>query len=400
MTVFKSNHTRTAWAIVIIIVNTLTCNASLGGRLIAWGENGNGLLDVPEGDDYVAVSASWKHALALRSDGSIVGWGQNNWGQSDPPPGNDFIDVSAGQVHSLALRSDGSLVAWGHNGDGQSTVPDGHNFTAIAAGYDHSLALKSDGSIIAWGDNGEGEGRVTSIKNATAIAAGNNYSVVITSSGELQAIGECSRFLACFAPTGNNFSSVVVDGSSGGSHGLALKSDGTLAAWGIGSYAQPADGNDFTAIAVGNKHSLAIREDNTLLAWGDNTYGQCDIPETSGRFVAIAGAIQSSIAIVDFSHLENALPVADAGEDVVAHANEEIVLDASGSYDPDGMIVTYTWKRLPDDIVLYSGPDPTHTVRALGRAEEIIELTVTDDSEDISSQTITIINALFSELKN
>lgn len=396
---FKNNHTCTALAIFIVTVNALTCNATLGGRLIAWGENGNGLLDVPEGEDYVAVSASWKHALALRSDGSIVGWGQNNWGQSDPPPGHDFIDISAGQIHSLALRSDGSLVAWGYNGDGQRNVPDGHDFTAIAAGYDHSLGLRSDGSILAWGNNEEGEGNVTSIKNAMAIAAGDNYSVVVTSLGQLRTLGQCSRFFACSAPNGDNFSSVVVDGASGGSHGLALRLDGTLAAWGIGDYAQPVDGSDFMAIAVGNKHSLAMREDNTLIAWGDNTYGQCDVPQTSGRFIAIAGAIQASVAIVDFSHLENGLPVADAGEDVIAHANEEIVLDASGSYDPDGVIVTYTWKRLPDDVTLYSGPDPKHITRALGRAEEIIELTVTDNSEGTSSQTITIINALVNQSK-
>jgi hypothetical protein len=38
-------------------------------------------------------------------------------------------------------------------------------------------------------------------------------------------------------------------------------------------------------------------------------------------------------------------------------------------------------------------------MRALGRAEEIIELTVTDDLEGMSSQTITIINTLVSGLQ-
>lgn len=382
---------------LIIVTNMVICGTAFGGRLIAWGANGNQLLEVPEGDDFVAVSASWKHAVALRSDGSIACWGQNNWGQSDPPEGNDFVDVSAGQLHNVAIRSDGSLFAWGYNVDGQCDVPGGNDFTAIAAGHNHSLALRADGSVVAWGTNEEGETNVAFVRDGIAIAAGDKYSVVIRSPGRLLTRGQCSFLSSCHKPQGEDFVAVAVDGSLE-NHGLALRSDGTMEAWGAGEYAQPADGNDFIAIAAGNKHSLAIRQDNTVLAWGDNEYGQCDVPEIAGKFVAIAGAIQISVAIVESPVTENVLPVADPGEEIVAHANEEVILDASGSYDPDGTIVTYTWRRLPDDVVLYSGPDPTCTTRTLGRAEEVIELTVCDDSDGLSSETVTIVNARFSAL--
>lgn len=35
-------------------------------------------------------------------------------------------------------------------------------------------------------------------------------------------------------------------------------------------------------IAAGNNHALALRTDGTLVAWGDNTYGQLDLsPSTT-----------------------------------------------------------------------------------------------------------------------
>lgn len=44
-------------------------------------------------------------------------------------------------------------------------------------------------------------------------------------------------------------------------------------------------------------------------------------------------------------------------------------------------------------------PDPVCTTHALGRAEELIELTVTDNDHDTASSTVKIVNALVHELK-
>ena len=85
-------------------------------------------------------------------------------------------------------------------------------------------------------------------------------------------------------------------------------------------------------------------------------------------------------------------PIADAGVDVFANANEEVTLDASGSYDPDGDIIQYTWTRQPDNIVLYSGSESTCTTKALGRVEEVIKLKVTDDIGITSEDFVSIFN--------
>jgi alpha-tubulin suppressor-like RCC1 family protein len=76
--------------------------------------------------------------------------------------------------------------------------------------------------------------------------------------------------------------------ASGASHSLALKSDGTLWAWGGNSHGQLGDGTKadktipvrigsetkWVAIAAGRDHSLALKSDGTLWAWGKNSHGQ------------------------------------------------------------------------------------------------------------------------------
>ena len=93
-------------------------------------------------------------------------------------------------------------------------------------------------------------------------------------------------------------------------------------------------------------------------------------------------------------------PIADAGDDIIADANEVVTLDGSGSSDPDGQIIKYAWKRLPDGVVIYSGPEPICQTRALGRVEEVIELTVTDNSLATASDTLKIISRTTEDLKN
>lgn len=76
--------------------------------------------------------------------------------------------------------------------------------------------------------------------------------------------------------------------SLGGAHTLAIKTDGTLWAWGQNFYGQLGIGNntntntpvqigtdnDWKAIFGGTYLSHAIKNDGTLWAWGDNSFGQ------------------------------------------------------------------------------------------------------------------------------
>jgi alpha-tubulin suppressor-like RCC1 family protein len=84
--------------------------------------------------------------------------------------------------------------------------------------------------------------------------------------------------------------------SAGGIHSLALRRDGTIAAWGSNWSGQcdiPA--GRYIAISAGDWHSLALREDGTISAWGSNWSGQCNAP--AGRYVAIGAGSRHSLAL-------------------------------------------------------------------------------------------------------
>ena len=69
--------------------------------------------------------------------------------------------------------------------------------------------------------------------------------------------------------------------AGGYNHSLALKSDGTVAAWGDNGSGQttiPVGLSNVVAIAGGFSHSLALKSDGTVAAWGNNGFGQTTIP--------------------------------------------------------------------------------------------------------------------------
>jgi alpha-tubulin suppressor-like RCC1 family protein len=76
--------------------------------------------------------------------------------------------------------------------------------------------------------------------------------------------------------------------AAGNTHGLALRSDGTVWAWGQGTHGELGDGtlnSSTTPVQVYGTHrgcrsggrdkdSLALHSDGTVWAWGENQFGQ------------------------------------------------------------------------------------------------------------------------------
>jgi trimeric autotransporter adhesin len=60
--------------------------------------------------------------------------------------------------------------------------------------------------------------------------------------------------------------------AAGAYHSLALQSDGTVVGW--GQMVVPAGLSNIIAIAAGYYHSVALKRDGTVTAWGESKYGQ------------------------------------------------------------------------------------------------------------------------------
>lgn len=79
--------------------------------------------------------------------------------------------------------------------------------------------------------------------------------------------------------------------SGGGSHTLALRANGTVAAWGDNSYGQLGNGTtdesltpvpvsglaNVVEVDAGYEHSLALLANGTVMTWGENYYGQLGV---------------------------------------------------------------------------------------------------------------------------
>jgi alpha-tubulin suppressor-like RCC1 family protein len=251
------------------------------------------------------VAAGEGFSLALRSDGTVWAWGGNGIGQLGHGTTSDrelapvqvtglagVTKISAGGYFSLALRSDGTVWAWGYNLYGQlgngttvsSSVPVKvtglTHATGIAAGYDAAVATQTNGitvlaSVWTWGGNSSGQlgdGTLTGHSTPERVAGINNLYLAGVTAGPFTA--------------------------------AVLGTDGSVWSWGNDTAGQlgnaPASspvtrpvntiaaGSRITQLSAGWGHMLALRSDGTVLAWGSNTGGQLGI----GNTAPVAGPVQ------------------------------------------------------------------------------------------------------------
>jgi hypothetical protein len=185
---------------------------------------------------------------------------------------NTWAGVAAGWAHSLGVKTDGSLWAWGMDdiSIGRTTpgrFGAGASWVSVGARYHHTVALKSDGTLWAWGANYFGQlgDGTTGPDRSSPVQVGSE----------------------------NSWSALA----AGGAHTLALKTDGSLWAWGYNEYGQLGDGttvnkntpvqvgtaNDWVAVAAGGNHTIALKQDGSLWAWGRNGYGQLGDGTTANK---------------------------------------------------------------------------------------------------------------------
>jgi alpha-tubulin suppressor-like RCC1 family protein len=329
-------------------------------RAWAWGSNISGRL----GDGTITnrsspvsvigeftwcqVAAGCAHTAAVRTNGTLWAWGYGFRGRlgdntttdrSSPVSViggfTDWCQVSAGQTHTAAVRTNGTLWAWGYNangrlGDGTTTdrsspvsvIGGFTDWCQVSAGGSHTAAVRTNGTLWAWGYNGSGrlgDGTTTSKTSPVSViggftdwcqvSAGSGHTAALRTNGTLWAWGfnGCGR-LGDGTITARSSPVSVIGGftdwcqvSTVFSHTAAVRTNGTLWAWGDSCGGRLGDGTNFAfcgqsspvsvlggftdwcQVSAGNVHTAAVRTNGTLWAWGCGSCGPLGNNTTTDR---------------------------------------------------------------------------------------------------------------------
>jgi len=279
------------------------------GTLWTWGFNGRGQLGdntttdksspiqtVTRGTNWVQVSQGYSFTGAIKTDGTLWLWGSNYNGElgdntvalkSSPVQtiarGNNWKQVACGTGTCLAVKTDGTLWGCGSGTYGNlgtndtllysspvQTVAYGTNWKQVSANVYHTAAVKTDGTLWMWGYNYYGNlGDNTQVDKSSpvqTVAGGTNWKQV-----------SCGNF-----------------------HTAAIKTDGTLWSWGDNLYGELGEniaytkysspvqtiayGTNWKQVSCGLYFTTAVKTDGTLWAWGLNNYGNLGTNEINVNY--------------------------------------------------------------------------------------------------------------------
>lgn len=261
------------------------------GRIWTWGAGGasayrmgNGsvsyatdLMKMPGTNRWVSARQGSSHVVALDIQSNLWVWGGNTSGElglgdNEPrlaptklPLAGPWLDYAIVGNGTVAIRQGGELWVWGnYNATGTNRItPLRLNperawrsvFASSYMGYDQVYALAHDGTLWAFGRNTTAGNLGLGIASNTVVAVPQQL-------------------------TGSNWR--FVSPNSSAHHVLAVRTDGTLWAWGrnSGDLGLPyvagqvlttpvqVPGSNWVSVAAGCGEGFGIRSDGTLWAWG------------------------------------------------------------------------------------------------------------------------------------
>lgn len=225
---------------------------------------------------------------------SLWSWGTNVFGQLGDNTNvtkvspvsvvggfTNWIQMSSSGCHAAAIRHNGTMWTWGLNACGQlgtnslvsrsspgSIVGTISNWCQVSAGFYHTSAVRTTGALWTWGRNDVGQ-------------LGDNTTTIRLS--PVSIVGGFTDWCQV---------------ASGGFHTIAVRTNGTLWAWGnnyrgqlgvddITNRSSPVSViggfTDWCQVSASLQHTAAIRTNGTLWTWGRNNYGQLGVNDSADR---------------------------------------------------------------------------------------------------------------------
>lgn len=189
------------------------------------------------------------------------------------------------------------------------------NVRQVAEGQVFGAALLADGTVDTWGYDGDGElgdGQVSStyrlnpapvpgLTGVTQIAAGYQHVLALKSDGTVWAWGynffrELGDGTQTDRPTPFQIPGLtgIQQVSASFYDSMALGTDGSVWAWGHNGFGELGDGtttnratpvkltslSGVAQVSAGYEHTLAVKADGTVWAWGNNAFGQLGVGTT------------------------------------------------------------------------------------------------------------------------
>ncbi|BEP13497.1 hypothetical protein acdb102_18080 [Acidothermaceae bacterium B102] len=315
-----------------------------GGLVYGWGAGDEGELGNGASADStvptpvtisgaVALGAGVSMAYAVMSDHTVRSWGTNHTGElgdgttvaeSLPVTVTGLTNVSAlaaGGYDGYALKSDGTVWSWGYDLSAfrdrsvPAPVVGMGGVIAVEGDPGGGAAVKADGTVWDWGKNVNGmlghglvidvsdaPVQVSNLTNMVAVAGDYGTRLALRSDGTVwawgaNADGELGAALPAFSavPLQVPGPAGVVAIALGGDSGYALTSDGTVWSWGYGITGELGRGTfasspvpapiaglaHVTALAASGQNAYAIDSSGNVWAWGAAAVGQLGTPGTT-----------------------------------------------------------------------------------------------------------------------
>ncbi|PPD53663.1 MAG: hypothetical protein CTY12_04665 [Methylotenera sp.] len=328
--------TNTDWE-TVACGNSHTAALKTNGTLWTWGDNyrgqlGDGTRNTKSSPIQIGTETTWSHVwcgytstFARKDDGSLWGWGENYAGQlgtnnttrySSPVQigslttwstylhsgvnytisgtsidktyltdinvsgGTTGLTTSGGPIYKSGTITLDGILSVTNGGTGSSSATDAFNTLAPSQAGKSGRYLTTNGTSAVWAEVvAPAQQMLTSCGSASSGLLGNGTNTAVSTPVAIGAHGDWTKISVDY-----------------GAH--AIKSNGTLWAWGTDAYGQLGVGtnnthrsspvqvgslNNWKQVSHGSNHVTAVKTDGTIWSWGRNNWGQLGLGDYTTR---------------------------------------------------------------------------------------------------------------------